>query len=292
MSILINKNTKVIIQGLTGREGGFHAKRMMEYGTNVLAGVTPGKGGIKHLGLPVFDTVSQAVSATGADASAIFVPAAYAADAILEAADAGIGLIVCITEGIPEHDMLVVRRMIEGTGCRLIGPNCPGVITPDECKVGIMPGYIHKKGGVGVISRSGTLTYEAVHQLTGANLGQSTCVGIGGDPVAGVSFVDCLKLFKEDPETEAVLLIGEIGGRAEEDAAQYLKSGFGKPVFAYVAGLTAPEGRRMGHAGAIIQGGTGTAAAKIAALREAGITVIMDPSAIGESLLAGLAGKA
>jgi len=291
MPILIDKTTKVIVQGITGHEGGFHAKQMLEYGTKVVGGVTPGKGGKKHAAVPVFDTVGQAVAETGADASVIFVPAAYAADAILEAADARLRLVVCITEGIPEHDMLIVRRVLDGSGCRLIGPNCPGVISPGESKLGIMPGYIHKKGGVGVISRSGTLTYEAVHQLTGAGLGQSTCVGIGGDPIIGTSFIDCLNLFKDDQETEAVLMIGEIGGSAEEDAAEYIKSGSGKPVFAYVAGLTAPEGRRMGHAGAIIQGGSGTASAKIAALEEAGITVIRDPSAIGETVFAGLAGK-
>jgi len=290
MSILINKDTKVLVQGITGREGSFHAAQMMEYGTNVVAGVTPGKGDTVQTGVPVYDTVSGAVAETGADTSIIFVPASYAADAIIESADSGIKLVVCITEGIPVHDMMIVMRAIEGKDCTLIGPNCPGVITPGECKVGIMPGYIHNKGPVGVISRSGTLTYEAVYQLTGAGLGQSTCIGIGGDPVVGTSFVDCLKLFKNDPETKAVLLIGEIGGRAEELAAEYVKSGsFGKPVFAYIAGLTAPPGRRMGHAGAIISGGTGGASAKIAALEETGIKVIMDPSAIGKAVASGLA---
>jgi succinyl-CoA synthetase alpha subunit len=287
MSILINKNTKVIVQGLTGREGAFHGRQMMEYGTNVVAGVTPGKGGTVHSGVPVFDSVVQAVADTGADASVIFVPAPYASDAILEAADAGIRLVVCITEGIPVHDMLVVRRALDTyKNCRLIGPNCPGLISPGECKLGIMPGYIHKKGTVGVVSRSGTLTYEAVFQLTNAGLGQSTCIGIGGDPVIGTSFVDCLELFKDDPETGAVLLIGEIGGKSEEMAAEYITGeSFGKPVFAYVAGLTAPSGRRMGHAGAIISGGTGTAAGKVKALEDAGITVIQDPSEIGKTFL-------
>jgi len=284
MSILVNKETRVIVQGVTGHEGGFHAKQMMEYGTKVVAGVTPGKGGRDHLGLPVFDTVEQAVADSGADTSVIFVPAPYAADAILEAADAGVKLVVCITEGIPVHDMIIVKRALEGTGCALIGPNCPGAISPGECKIGIMPGYIHKKGGVGVISRSGTLTYEAVFQLTQAGLGQSTCIGIGGDPVTGLSFVDCLKLFAVDGETEAVLIIGEIGGTAEEQAAEYVKAGFGKPVFAYVAGLTAPPGRRMGHAGAIISGTSGTATSKIEALESAGITVIKDPSGIGAAV--------
>jgi succinyl-CoA synthetase alpha subunit len=286
VSILINKDTRVIVQGMTGREGAFHAARMAEYGTKVVAGVTPGKGGSVHVGVPVFDSMARAVSETGADASVIFVPAPYASDAMLEAADAGIKLVVCITEGIPVHDMLVVRRALEAyKDCRLIGPNCPGVITPDECKLGIMPGYIPKKGPIGVISRSGTLTYEAVFQLTGAGLGQSTCIGIGGDPVVGTSFTDCLDMFRDDAQTEAVLIIGEIGGRGEELVAEYVAGeSFGKPVFAYVAGLTAPEGRRMGHAGAIISGGTGTAAGKVAALEQAGITVIKDPSAIGETI--------
>jgi succinyl-CoA synthetase alpha subunit len=289
MPILVDKNTTVIIQGITGREGGFHARQMLEYGTNVVGGVTPGKGGVSVLGVPVFDTMSQAVSTTGATASVIFVPAMYASDAILEAADAGIKLIVCITEGIPVNDMLIVKRALGKDGPRLIGPNCPGIITPGVCKAGIMPGYIHKKGQIGVASRSGTLTYEAVFQLTSAGLGQSTCVGIGGDPVIGTSFVDCLSMFRDDSQTEAVLLIGEIGGRSEEDAAEYIEStAYPKHVFAYVAGLTAPEGRRMGHAGAIIQGGSGTAAAKVDALTSAGVTVITDPSGIGIAVRGGL----
>ena len=289
MAVLVNKNNRVIVQGLTGREGSFHAKQMLDYGTRVVGGVTPGKGGKDVSGLPVFDSVHEAVQQTGADASVIFVPAPYASDAILEAADAGIGLVACITEGIPVHDMLVVVRALENSPCRLIGPNCPGVITPGECKIGIMPGYIHKKGNIGVISRSGTLTYEAVFQLTALGIGQSTCIGIGGDPLIGTDFVDCLRLFEDDQETQAVLMIGEIGGVAEERAADYIKKGlFTKPVFAYIAGLTAPEGRRMGHAGAIISGGAGTAEKKVEALAEAGVKIIKDPSAIGESVKAGI----
>ncbi len=285
MSILINKATKVIVQGITGREGSFHAGQMLSYGTRVVGGVTPGKGGKEILGLPVFDSVQEAAKETGADASVIFVPATYASDAILEAADAGIGLIVCITEGIPVHDMLVVARALEGSSSRLIGPNCPGVITPGEAKIGIMPGYIHTKGSIGVISRSGTLTYEAVFQLTAAGLGQSTCIGIGGDPLIGTDFTDCLRMFEDDPGTEAVLMIGEIGGAAEERAADFIKSGqFSKPVFAYIAGLTAPEGRRMGHAGAIISGGAGAAGKKIETLADAGVKIITEPSAIGETV--------
>lgn len=285
MSILTDKTTKVIVQGLTGREGSFHAGQMLSYGTRVAGGVTPGKGGSEILGLPVFDSVQEAAKETGVDASVIFVPATYASDAILEAADAGIGLIVCITEGIPVHDMLVVARALEGSSSRLVGPNCPGVITPGECKIGIMPGYIHTRGNIGVISRSGTLTYEAVFQLTAAGLGQSTCIGIGGDPLIGTDFTDCLRMFEDDPETEAVLMIGEIGGTAEERAADFIKSGhLSKPVFAYIAGLTAPEGRRMGHAGAIISGGAGTAAKKVETLADAGVKIITDPSAIGETV--------
>ena len=285
MSILIDKDTRVLVQGITGREGSFHAGQMMEYGTKVVCGVTPGKGGTTRLGVPVFDTVSEAVKETGATASVIFVPAQYASDAILEAEDAGLGLAVCITEGIPVHDMVVVMRALDGGRTRLIGPNCPGLITPGQCKIGIMPGYIHKPGGIGVLSRSGTLTYEAVHQLTGAGLGQSTCVGIGGDPIVGSSFTSLMELFSADAQTEAVLIIGEIGGTQEEEVAEMVKSGrFTKPVFAYVAGLTAPEGKRMGHAGAIVSGGKGTAAAKIAALEDAGIAVINDPSEIGETV--------
>lgn len=291
MAILLNKDSRIVVQGITGREGSFHAQRMMEYaGTNVVAGVTPGRGGREHLGVPVFDTVGQAVEKTGADVSVIFVPAAAAADAILEAADAGIGLVVCITEGIPVHDMLIVMRALDKYDTRLIGPNCPGVITPEECKAGIMPGEIHKKGPVGVISRSGTLTYEAVFQLTACGLGQSTCIGIGGDPVIGTSFVDCLKLFEDDGATESVLLIGEIGGGAEEQAARLVtQGGFTKPLFAYVAGTTAPPGKRMGHAGAIISGGTGTASSKIEALTAAGIAVIKDAAAIGETIASEIA---
>ena len=285
MSILVDKNTRVLVQGITGREGSFHAERMVEYGTKIVGGVTPGKGGTMRKGIPVFDTMSTAVRETGADASVIFVPAAFASDAIIEAADAGVKLIACITEGIPVHDMIVVMRALETFESKLIGPNCPGVITPGECKVGIMPGPIHRRGGIGVASRSGTLTYEAVFQLTQAGLGQSTCIGIGGDPVIGTSFVDCLKLFKEDGETEAVLIIGEIGGRGEEFAAAYIKENFFKPVFAYVAGTTAPEGRRMGHAGAIVSGGAGTAADKVRAFEDAGVTVIKNPSSIGETML-------
>ena len=289
MAILINKNTKVIVQGITGREGSFHAEQMLSYGARVVGGVTPGKGGKEILGLPVFDSVVEAAKETGADASVIFVPATYASDAILEAADSGIGLVVCITEGIPVHDMLVVARALEGSSSRLVGPNCPGIITPGESKIGIMPGYIHTKGGIGVISRSGTLTYEAVFQLTAAGLGQSTCIGIGGDSLIGTDFVDCLRMFEEDPETTAVMMIGEIGGAAEERAARFIKSGsFSKPAFAYIAGLTAPEGRRMGHAGAIISGGTGTARKKVETLSDAGVKIITDPSAIGETVKAGL----
>jgi len=290
MSILVNSSSKIIVQGITGREGSFHAERMMAYeATDVVAGVTPGKGGSAHLGVPVYDTMHQAVTETGADVSVIFVPAGAAADAILEAVDSGIKVVACITEGIPVHDMLIVARAIEGKGCTLIGPNCPGIITPGECKVGIMPGEIHKKGTVGVVSRSGTLTYEAVFQLTGQGLGQSTCIGIGGDPIIGTTFVDCMEMFARDGQTEALLMIGEIGGVAEERAAWFVKSGaFGKPVFAYIAGATAPEGRRMGHAGAIISGGTGTAKAKIDALEDAGIKVIRDASAIGETVAAAL----
>src|SRR5512135_839928 len=285
MSILIDKETSVIVQGITGREGSFHARQMQEYGTKVVCGVTPGKGGTTHVGVPVFDTVYEAVRETGATASVIFVPPQHASDAILESADSGVGLVVCITEGIPVHDMVVVRRALDGGRTRLIGPNCPGLITPGQCKIGIMPGYIHKPGGIGVLSRSGTLTYEAVHQLTAAGLGQSTCVGIGGDPIVGSSFTSLMELFAQDAQTEAVLIIGEIGGTQEEEVAGMVRSGrFAKPVFAYVAGQTAPEGRRMGHAGAIVSGGQGTAAAKIAALEEAGITAIDDPSIIGETV--------
>ncbi len=284
MSILVNKSSRVIVQGFTGGEGTFHAQQMIEYGTNVVGGVTPGKGGQKHLDRPVFNTVSEAVTEAGANVSVIFVPASFAADAIMEAAEAGIGLVVCITEGIPTRDMLVVYHYLKDASTRLVGPNCPGVISPGKCKVGIMPGFIHKEGRIGVISRSGTLTYEAVGQLTALGLGQSTCIGIGGDPVIGSTFTDLLKLFRDDPETEAVVLIGEIGGTAEETAAVYIKEHFQKPVVAFIAGQTAPPGRRMGHAGAIISGGKGTAAEKMTALQQAGITVCKSPAEIGAKI--------
>jgi succinyl-CoA synthetase alpha subunit len=286
MSIWVGRQTRLLVQGLTGREGTFHALASRDYGTNVVAGVTPGKGGTKHEGIPVFDTVDRAVAATGANASVIFVPPPFAADAIVEAADAGVAVIACITEGVPTNDMIRVKEFLadwsaSGASVRLIGPNCPGIITPGECKIGIMPGRIHSPGTVGVVSRSGTLTYEAVDQLTRLGLGQSTVVGIGGDPVNGTSFVDCLKAFREDPGTEAVVLIGEIGGMAEEEAACYIAGDFKKPVIAFIAGQTAPPGRRMGHAGAIIAGGRGTAADKIKALEAAGIAVVRSPADIG-----------
>ncbi len=284
MSILVNKNTRLITQGITGSAGLFHSKGCRDYGTNVVGGVTPGKGGTTIEGFPVFNTVYEAKRETGANASMIFVPAAFAADAILEAIDAGIELIVCITEGIPVMDMLKVRRILEGSKSRLIGPNCPGIITPGECKIGIMPGYIHMPGKVGLISRSGTLTYEAVYQLTQLGIGQSTCIGIGGDPINGTDFVDCLKMFNEDKDTEAIIMIGEIGGTAEEEAAKYIKEHVKKPVVGFIAGMTAPKGKRMGHAGAIISGGKGTAAEKIAALEEAGIVVAKSPADIGITL--------
>ncbi len=285
MSILVNKDTRVVVQGITGKEGTFHAKQCIEYGTKIVAGVTPGKGGQMWEGkVPVYNTVAEAVEKEGANASLIFVPPAFAADAIAEAADAGCEVIVAITEGIPALDMMKVKRAIRDKGCRLIGPNCPGIITPEECKMGIMPGYIFKRGPVGVISRSGTLTYEAVWQCTTRGIGQSTCIGIGGDPIIGSRFIDLLKLFKDDPETEVVVLIGEIGGTAEEEAAEYIKKEFNKPVVAFIAGRTAPPGRRMGHAGAIIAGGKGTAAEKMAALREAGVHVVESPAEIGETV--------
>jgi succinyl-CoA synthetase alpha subunit len=284
MSILVNKNSKVLVQGFTGGEGTFHAEQMIEYGTNVVGGVTPGKGGQKHLDRPVFNTVADAKKQTGANVSVIFVPAVFAAEAIMEAAEAGLDLVVCITEGIPTRDMLTAYHYLKGSVTRLVGPNCPGVISPGQCKVGIMPGFIHKEGRVGVISRSGTLTYEAVGQLTALGLGQSTCIGIGGDPVIGSTFTDLLKLFKDDPGTDAVVLIGEIGGTAEETAAAYIKEHFKKPVVAFIAGQTAPPGRRMGHAGAIISGGKGTAAEKMAALQAAGITVCKSPAEIGANV--------
>ncbi len=285
MSILVNKETRVITQGITGATGLFHAQGAREYGTQMVGGVTPGKGGTTIDGFPVFDTVEQAVRETGATASVIYVPPIGAADAIMEAVDAGIELVICITEGVPVLDMVKVKRFMEGRNSRLVGPNCPGVITPEECKIGIMPGYIHKKGPVGVVSRSGTLTYEAVWQLTTRNIGQSTCVGIGGDPVNGTSHLDVLKMFEEDPETEAVIMIGEIGGDAEEQAAEYVRDHMSKPVAAFIAGATAPKGKRMGHAGAIISGGKGDAASKKAFLRECGISVADSPAEMAEALL-------
>ncbi|HHT9108323.1 MAG TPA: succinate--CoA ligase subunit alpha [Candidatus Wunengus sp. YC64] len=284
MSILINKDTRVVCQGITGQAGSFHAERMLEYGTKLVAGVTPGKGGTTHHGVPVFDSVLDAVKLTGANASVIYVPAAFAADAIMEAAEAGIDLVICITEGIPALDMVKVKKYLSNKKTRLIGPNCPGIITPAACKIGIMPGYIHKPGHVGVVSRSGTLTYEAVWQLTQRGLGQSTCIGIGGDPIVGTDFVDVLRLFQEDKETKAIVLIGEIGGSAEEEAAEIIKQEITKPVIGFIAGSTAPPGRRMGHAGAIISGNKGTAVSKIAALKNAGVTIADSPADIGETV--------
>jgi succinyl-CoA synthetase alpha subunit len=284
MSILVDRNTKVIVQGITGSAGRFHAHHCKEYGTQVVAGVTPGKGGTEVEDIPVFDTVGEAVQQTGADTSVIFVPAPFAADAILEAADAGIALVVCITEGIPVRDTIEVHRVLQGSTTRLIGPNCPGIITPNACKIGIMPGYIHRPGPIGVISRSGTLTYEAVWQLSNLGIGQSTCVGIGGDPLPGTGYIDLLQLFEQDPQTEGVLLIGEIGGTAEEDAADFIRNHFKKPVAAFIAGRTAPPGRRMGHAGAIISGGKGTASEKIEALKQAGIQVAASPAEMGKTM--------
>ena len=285
MSILINKDTRVLVQGITGGEGSFHTKQMLEYGSSVVAGVTPGRGGQKFEDqVPVFDTVAEAVEKTGANASVVFVPAAFAADAVLEAAASGIPLVVCITEGVPVKDMVRVSQYLQGRSTRLIGPNCPGIITPDACKIGIMPGFIHKQGRVGVVSRSGTLTYEAVWQLTERGIGQSTCIGIGGDPVVGTTHIDALKLFNDDPDTDAVMLIGEIGGMAEEEAAAFARDKMDKPVAAFIAGRTAPPGRRMGHAGAIISGGVGTAQSKIEFLRSCGVAVAESPAEIGATV--------
>lgn len=282
MSVLVNENTRVIVQGFTGKEGSFHAQQCIDYGTQIVGGVTPGKGGSTHLNRPVFDTAEQAVKATGADASVIFVPPPFAADAIMEAADAGIPLVIAITEGIPALDMVKAWRFLQGRSTRLIGPNCPGIISPGKCKIGIMPGHIHKQGHVGVVSRSGTLTYEAVGQLTSLDIGQSTCIGIGGDPIIGTTFIDALELFNADPETHAIIMIGEIGGTAEENAAAYVKAYVKKPVVGFIAGQTAPPGRRMGHAGAIISGGSGKASDKIEAMKDAGITVCDTPADLGE----------
>ena len=285
MSILVNKKSKIVCQGITGNQGSFHTQQCIAYGSRIIAGVTPGRGGEEHLGIPVYNTMQEAVSETGADVSMIYVPAPFAADAIMEAADSGVGLVVCITEGIPVLDMVKVKSALASYDCRLIGPNCPGIITPEECKIGIMPGFIHKKGKIGVVSRSGTLTYEAVYQTTTNGLGQSTCVGIGGDPVRGMNFIDCLELFEADPETEGVVMVGEIGGTDEEAAAEFIQSNVRKPVVAYIAGVTAPPGKRMGHAGAIIAGGTGTADGKFRALDDAGVATVRSPAELGSKML-------
>lgn len=284
MAILVDKNTRLAVQGITGKEGSFHARQCKDYGTNVVAGITPGKGGTLHEGIPVFNTVEEAVQKEGVNASVIFVPPAFAADAIMESTSAGIPLVVCITEGIPTLDMVRVMALVRKSQTRLIGPNCPGIISPGKCKIGIMPGQIFREGPVGVISRSGTLTYEAVHQLTNRNIGQSTCIGIGGDPVVGTSFIDALKLFNQDPDTQAIVMVGEIGGTAEEEAANYIKENMKKPVVGFIAGRTAPPGRRMGHAGAIISGGKGTAAEKIEMMQQCGIHVVLSPAEIGEAM--------
>ena len=284
MSILVNKNSKIVCQGITGNQGSFHTEQCMEYGTQVVAGVTPGRGGQEHLGVPVYNTVRDAADATGADVSMIYVPPPFAADAILEAADAGIELIVCITEGIPVNDMVKVKSALRDNHCRLIGPNCPGIITPGECKIGIMPGFIHQQGRIGVVSRSGTLTYEAVYQTTTNGLGQSTCIGIGGDPVRGIGFIECLELCEADPDTDGIIMVGEIGGTDEEAAAPFIKSNVTKPVVAYIAGVTAPPGKRMGHAGAIIAGGKGTAEDKFRALDAAGVATVRSPAELGSSM--------